>query len=160
MIRYFIYSWMALSLLGTPAMATDHSALDAFPEPEAGIKRLVLYLPDKEREEEANFRVEMRAGKNFVTDGINRYQLAGRLEQKNLKGWGYHYYEYAGGTELIGTLMGVPEGTPMVERFIGSAPLSIPYNSRLPVVLYLPGEMSAQYRIWSTSREFDMFEED
>ena len=161
MIRYFFHSGVAaLLLFGTPAIAADASLLDAFDDAQPGMKRQVLFLPHKEREEEVNFRLELRAGKVYETDGVNQYRLGGQLEQRTLKGWGYRYYEYTGSEALVSTLMAAPEGAPKVRQFVAGAPLSIPYNSRVPVVIYLPEDMSAQYRVWSADSDYLMLEDD
>lgn len=51
-----------------------------------------------------------------------------------------------------GTLIGVGPDVPNVRRFIrlGGEPTLIRYNSRLPVVVYVPTGAEVRYRIWST----------
>jgi ecotin len=56
---------------------------------------------------------------------------------------------------MAGTLMGVDPKTPKVSRFIplGGEPYLIRYNSRLPVVIYVPKDAEVQYRIWRGAPE-------
>jgi ecotin len=88
-----------------------------------------------------------------VTDGVNRYQLTGSLEPRNLEGWGYTYYTFTGPAQTISTLMAPPEGTPAVEAFVSAAPLLVRYNSRLPIVVYVPSGLQVRYRVWSAGDE-------
>ena len=56
---------------------------------------------------------------------------------------------------MAGTLMGVDPNAPKVPRFItiGGEPYLIRYNSRLPVVVYVPEGVEVRYRIWSATPE-------
>jgi ecotin len=51
---------------------------------------------------------------------------------------------------MAGTLMAVDPNAPLVERFIsvGGEPQLLRYNSRLPVVVYVPDGVEVRYRIW------------
>jgi len=56
---------------------------------------------------------------------------------------------------MAGTLMAIDPNVPKVERFItlGGDPYLIRYNSRLPVVVYVPEGVDVRYRIWSAESE-------
>jgi ecotin len=58
--------------------------------------------------------------------------------------------------------MAVDPNEPKLSRFIrlGGEPYLIRYNSRLPVVVYVPEGVEVRYRIWSASSESKMMEED
>jgi ecotin len=47
--------------------------------------------------------------------------------------------------------MAPPEGAPKVKAFVTAAPLHVRYNSRLPIVVYVPSGYEVRYRIWSAS---------
>lgn len=98
-----------------------------------------------------DFRVELIVGKKMLTDGVNRVRLANAIETRTLEGWGYTYYEVAGPSETLSTLMAPPEGAPQLEAFVTAAPLQVRYNSRLPIVVYAPSGYEVRYRIWSAS---------
>lgn len=134
--------------------ASGKSPLDAFPAPAEGMVRYVITLAEKARGEEDRFKVELVAGKNILTDGVNSYRLANNIEPRNLKGWGYTYYEVTGSGETMSTLMAPPEGTPQVERFVTGNPLLVRYNSRLPIVVYAPNGVQVRYRIWQADETF------
>ena len=48
--------------------------------------------------------------------------------------------------------MAPPEGSPQVKKFVTAAPIKIRYNSRLPVVIYVPEGYEVRYRIWEASK--------
>jgi ecotin len=56
---------------------------------------------------------------------------------------------------MAGTLMAVDPDAPKVNRFItlGVDPYIIRYNSRVPIVIYVPEGANVRYRIWSAGAE-------
>jgi ecotin len=61
---------------------------------------------------------------------------------------------------MAGTLMAVDPNAPKVDRFIslGGEPYLIRYNSRLPVVVYVPEGAEVRYRIWRAGETKPMSE--
>lgn len=153
MINNLFKAVVTSALISLPAQAAT-DPLDAFPAPRAGMHRVVIQLPDKLREEEANFKVELISGKMMMTDGVNKTRLGASFTTHNLKGWGYTFYEIQQSDATLSTMMAAPEGTPRVERFVSGSPILIRYNSRLPVVVYLPAEYELRYRIWEAPSLF------
>jgi len=145
----------ALATLLLPVLAEAGDAIDLAPFPDAdeGMMRLVIVLPEMPRDE-MNYSVELLPGRTMITDGVNQVRLDAGLETKNLEGWGYAYYEMTGGGRMSSTLMAVPEGTPEVRRFVGGSPLTVRYNSRLPVVIYVPEGFEVRYRIWAAADDY------
>lgn len=126
--------------------AAEHPELGAFPPPEAGMQRFVITLPHKARGEDESFRVELIAGRTMRTDGTNRVRLGNRIEPRTLQGWGYTYYEVTGPSLAIETRM-APTTSP-VTAFVAAPSLQVPYNSRLPIVVYAPDGYQVRYRLW------------
>ena len=87
----------------------------------------------------------------MLTDGVNLVRLGNAIEPRTIEGWGYTYYEVTGPSETISTLMAPPEGAPKVKAFVKAAPLQVRYNSRLPIIVYVPSGYEVRYRIWSAS---------
>ena len=81
----------------------------------------------------------------------NQIRLANTVETRVLEGWGYAYYEVTGPAKTMSTLMAPPDGAPIVKNFVTAAPLDIRYNSRLPIVVYVPQGFEVRYRIWTAS---------
>lgn len=143
-----------------PAMSADHPELKAFPAAKDKMERMVIVLPHKERGEEDSFLVELSVGKMMETDGVNLVHLGASIKERDLKGWGYTYFDVVGSSQTISTLIGVEPGTPKVTKLVSGVSLKIRYNSRLPIVIYLPaGEgYEVRYRIWSASEKFKLAE--
>ena len=142
---------IVLAVLSIPAFSAEHPELKAFPVAKDGMERYVIVLPHKERGEEDSFKVELIVGKEMLTDGVNLVRLANTINERPLEGWGYTYYEVNGSSQVISTMMAPPEGSPMVKKFVTASPLQIQYNSRLPIVVYVPKGYEVRYRIWKTS---------
>ena len=123
--------------------APEHPELKAFPEADEGQVRHVIVLPEKPRE----------ADQVMETDGVNQMRRGVSLESRPLKGWGYTFYEVTGKDVAMSTLVGVPPGTPKVEKFVAGKSIMIRYNSRLPVVIYAPESIEIRYRIWEAGEE-------
>jgi hypothetical protein len=55
-------------------------------------------------------------------------------------------------TVLLSRAMGVPPGTAKVRKFVAAPSLLIRYNSRIPLVVYVPRDGEVRYRIWEASK--------
>lgn len=132
--------------------------MKAFPPAAAGMVRHVLQLP--KQADESAFKVELIVGKTVQVDEGNRYFFGGRIKEETIKGWGYPRYNLARLGPMAGTLMAVNPDTPKVSRFIalGGEPYLIRYNSRLPIVVYVPEGVEVRYRIWSAGTETGVIE--
>lgn len=140
-------------LLPSAAMTGEHSPLDAFPEPGKGMVRVVIPLPEMSRPDD-NFTVELIAGRVIQTDGVNKVRMDTALEPRPLEGWGYTYYEMTGSGQVASTLMAPPPDSEPVEAFVHGDPLTVRYNSRLPIVVYAPEGYEIRYRIWAAAAEY------
>lgn len=143
----------ALILLAKTSLAVAVEPLDAFPAAEDGMTRFVITLPQKERGEEASFKVEIIVGRELLTDGVNQLQLGNVIEPRTLKGWGYNYYMVTGSSSVLSTLMAAPEGVEKVKQFVTAPSIQVRYNSRLPIVVYVPDGLEVRYRLWQASEE-------
>jgi ecotin len=137
---------------------SNHAAdnIKAFPPAEDGMVRKVLQLP--EQADESSFKLELIVGKTILTDPENRYFFAGNIERKTIQGWGFSHYLVSQFGPMAGTLMAVDPNVAQVERFIalGGEPYLIRYNSRLPVVVYIPEGAEVRYRVWHAGQELKM----
>jgi ecotin len=143
---------LLLFLCAVPAgLAADN--MKAFPPAGAGMVRHVLQLP--QQADESAFKVELIVGKSVELDANNRYFFAGRIEEETIQGWGYTRYMVPRLGPVAGTLMAVDPNAPKLPRFItlGGEPHLIRYNSRLPVVVYVPEGVEVRYRIWTAGAE-------
>lgn len=123
--------------------------MKAFPLPNQGQLRYVIELP--ELDDESNSQVELIVGKTVEVDEKNQYFFAGKIGKENIVGWGFTRYVVNELGPMAGTLMAIDPNAPKVNRFvqIGGEPYLIRYNSRLPIVVYVPEGTELRYRIWS-----------
>jgi len=127
--------------------------MKAFLPAKEGMARHVLQLPAKD--DESLFKVELIVGKTVQIDEHNQYFFGGRIEKEQIAGWGFTQYKVRNLGPMGGTLVAVDPNAPTVNRFItlGGGPYIIRYNSRLPIVVYVPEGVEVSYRIWSTGVE-------
>lgn len=140
----------SLALLALVFISFAHAAdnMKAFPPPEQGMTRYVINLP--KQEDETAFKVELIIGKTVKTDPVNRYFFGGTLETETIAGWGFDRYILRKLGPMAGTLMAVDPSVQPVERFItlGGESQLLRYNSRLPIVVYVPTGVEVRYRVW------------
>ena len=151
-MKFAFFSGVVLLLAAAlSTLAGDNMA--AYKPAEAGMVRHVLQLP--QQNDESAFKVELIIGKTVFIDGANRYFFTGKIEESTIEGWGFPRYDVKQLGEMAGTLMAVDPNAPKVNRFIklGGEPLLLRYNSKLPVVVYVPDGVEVQYRIWSAQPE-------
>jgi len=132
--------------------------LVAFPPAEKGMVRHVLQLP--KLDDESLFKVELIVGKTVLLDSKNVYFFGGKIEEETIEGWGFPKYIVKELGPMGGTLMAVDPNEPKAARFVtlGGEPYLIRYNSRLPVVVYVPEGAEVRYRIWRAESEMKPIE--
>lgn len=118
--------------------------LTPFPKSQDGFQRYVIHLPANGTDE--TYQVELIAGKTAEVD-CNQHRLSGNIAEKDLAGWGYNYYEFTSQGQMASTRMACPD-RPKAEKFITGATKLVRYNSRLPVVVFVPNGYELKYRLW------------
>jgi ecotin len=125
-----------------------------YPPAQPGFSRMVFRLPALENE--ADHEVEVIVGQTLMVD-CNRTMFRGNLEQRVVEGWGYSYYilEKVGGP--VSTLMACPPDAKKTEDFVvvRGEGFKLRYNSKLPVVVYVPQGFAVRYRIWSAAEKVE-----
>lgn len=134
-----------------PVSAADD--MKAFPAAEDGMLRYVLELPEKA--DESSLKVELFVGKTVLVDQVNRHFFSGKIKSENIEGWGYTRYLVSELGPMASTRIGVDPNLPKIEKFVtlGGERYLIRYNSRLPVVVYVPAGIEVRYRVWSAKSE-------
>jgi ecotin len=138
---------LPILLIAACAVAMPESDLDPWPAAEDGETRYVIRLPALE--DESGRRVELRIGKDLDID-CNRHWFGGKLEREVVSGWGYPMYRLTGVAGPASTMMACPEeekraafvAVKLDEPFVS-------YNSKLPIVVYVPEGFVVRYRTWS-----------
>jgi ecotin len=141
---------------GMAGQGTDN--MQAFPPAQEGMLRYVLQLP--KQDDESAFKLELIVGKIVKVDKRNRYFFGGKIEEETIKGWGFPRYIVSKLGPMAGTRIAVDPNAPKVDRFVslGGAPHFIRYNSRLPIVVYVPEGVEVRYRMWSAGTEVKAME--
>lgn len=158
-MKFAIRAALAAFFVTTAACAAEPAAAPAvpadsikmFPQPAAGEQRVAIALPALENEGDA--RVELMIGKTLQTD-CNQHWFGGELTAADVKGWGYTYYRLTDVKGPASTLMACPGQVPQ-QRFVqvrGDGQL-LRYNSRLPLVVYVPDGFDVRYRVWRASKD-------
>jgi ecotin len=147
---------LAVTVIFTVFMVCSVNARDnmkAFPPSDQGQIRYVIHLA--EQDEESNYQVELIVGQTVKVDESNQYFFGGQIKKENIVGWGFTRYVVSELGPMAGTRMAVDPNAPKVDRFIrlGGEPYLIRYNSRLPVVVYVPEGVDVRYRIWRAEPE-------
>jgi ecotin len=139
--------WLGCFTLSAVCCSEDN--MKAFPPADEGMVRFVLPLPA--REDESLVKVELIVGKSELLDEPNRYFFGGKIEEQTIEGWGFPKYVVSKLGPMAGTRIGVAPDVPKVNRFItlGGEPFLIRYNSRLPIVVYVPKDVEVRYRLWT-----------
>ena len=143
---------LLISLLPLPVAAGGGDDMKPYPEPDPSFDRMVFRLPAAE--DESAFKVEIVVGKTLSVD-CNKTSFGGTLERRVAEGWGYPYYvvEKVGGP--MTTMMACPPGTEKREAFVsvrGDGFLQR-YNSKLPVVVFVPRGFQVRYRLWAAQEQ-------
>lgn len=143
----------AVALVSTVFSVQAADNMKAFPAADEGMVRHVLQLP--KQDDESAFKVELIVGKTVQVDERNRYFFAGKIDEVTIEGWGFPRYNVSKLGPMAGTLMAIDPNAPKVNRFVtlGGEPYLIRYNSRLPIVLYVPDGVEVRYRLWSAGPE-------
>ncbi|OTQ49569.1 serine protease inhibitor ecotin [Gilliamella apis] len=117
-----------------------------YPDAKTGSTRYVIHLPNLK--DEVNAKVEILIGKEMNVD-CNTQSLGGIVKEQELKGWGYSYYVVEEAKGSISTMMACPEGA-NENKFVSiNHKLGLlNYNSRLPLVFYVPNDLTVKYRVW------------
>ena len=126
--------------------------LEPYPPPGEGVTRAVFRVPARDNEDDR--MVEILVGRTMLVD-CNRTWFGGELQTRVAQGWGYPYYVLERVGPAASTLMACPPDEARKEAFVAVRGEGFVqrYNSRLPVVVYVPEGFEVRYRIWAAGAE-------
>ena len=137
----------ALSILSSTAQ--KKAPADMFPEAGAGYQKVIIQLP--ERKNEDNYKLELFVGRTMEVDVCNRHFMTGKILEETLQGWGYTYYKVETNGQTAGTLMMCPDNSKKM-KFVHMQSVNLRYNSKLPIVVYVPDSIEVKYKLWKAGR--------
>jgi len=151
LLALFVFAFLATTSITMGQQSVDN--LKAYPVAENGMTRHVIHL--NEMDEEDDYRVELQIGKTVELDEINRYFFGGSMEEVIVEGWGFPKYVVKELGPMAGTRIGADPNAPKVKRFVrlGGEPKLLRYNSKLPLVIYVPTGTEVRYRVWKAEKE-------
>jgi ecotin len=160
-MKQCFYKFIILSsiLLFNTFVFADSSGIKPYPPAEEGYKRMVINLPLLV-DEDAH-KLELIIGKTIKVD-CNHHWFGGQLTEEVAKGWGYTYFILKSVQGLASTLMACPPEMKDQETFVqvrGDGNL-LRYNSKLPMVVYVPIDFEVHYKIWAASKESELAKEE
>lgn len=150
--KFILSAIMLISSVGLINAQTQDNMQDRekmlapFPKAEQGMVRYVIFLD--QHEDESQYKIEIVPGKVMSVD-CNRHTLMGKLEEKDLQGWGYNYYVFTSDGMTRSTMMACNK--PNEDKFIQSQTKLVRYNSKLPIVIYAPQGYEIKYKVWQAS---------
>lgn len=116
-----------------------------YPDAEEGQERFVIHLP--KLEDENKYEVELTIGKWAEVD-CNHHSLIGEIQEETVDGWGYNYYNFESDGDMISTRMGCPDQE-LESKLINAQSIKVRYNSKLPIVVYVPEGYTVSYSLWT-----------
>ena len=148
--RYLV---LLCAVILPPAWAGPSSAdMKPYPAAQQGFERMVFRLPPSANENDR--KVEILVGKILSVD-CKPTRISGNLERRVAEGWGFSYFVLEKVNGPLSTLMACPPDEEAHEAFVpvvGEGFLQR-YNSKLPVVTYVPEGFAVRYRIWSAAKQ-------
>jgi ecotin len=134
---------IAFTALPAPAFAQPAETFD-FPAAERGAQRVVIRLAP--RRDEQLWKVEFYAGRQKEID-CNRQGYGQNLIERKTP-IGYSYWTVNGDARAFSTMMGCPPNSRRMAFVSGTSVLEN-YNSRLPIIVFVPPGMELRYRMWN-----------
>lgn len=146
LVTAFSFATAACATVPVP----DLNSVANYPVAQEGQSRHVIWLDTQQNED--LLKVEVVPGKQMLTD-CNTRSLMGNFTAQDLQGWGYTYYQLGDVSGPISTLMACPDDT-KIQAFVPvmGDNFTLPYNSKLPIVIYAPDDVEVRYRIWTGSK--------
>ena len=148
-----IFSVLALLMVMVTFAQKSKTDYSMYPKAKNGFKQKIITL--KTLTNEDDYEVELFVGKKSKVDNCNRFFLAGEFAEKNVEGWGYNYYDFKSDGNVAGTMMGCLNSKE-VEKTIHAQTIKTRYNSKLPIVVYVPKGFTLEYRIWKADKQLTL----
>jgi len=123
-----------------------------FPKAENGYTKYIIDVPKTAND--FDHKLEVIIGQDMMVD-CNNHRIIAQVEERDLKGWGYSYLYITSDSNNVMISTRRACTNPKEKKFVQvyNESLLKRYNSRLPIVVYVPNHLTVKYRIWSASDE-------
>ncbi|KAH9600792.1 Proteinase inhibitor I11 [Trypanosoma melophagium] len=124
---------------------------DKLPLPAENEKRCVFLLDplENEKAERDDYMLELLPGRIEAVDTVNRHYISGIVSAHEVPGHDYTYYFVKLGPVVAATRYAPMPCVLPEKKFLSIySPQLIQYNSKVPVVVYLPKNAQLRYRLW------------
>ncbi|KAG5482678.1 hypothetical protein CUR178_06715 [Leishmania enriettii] len=120
-----------------------------YPAAAPGQERKVIYLPPQDfAVEQQHLRVQIIPGRHENCEDGRLYELGGTVSEEAVQECGYPYYVVTlGDMRATNRSLSDPENATTFVA-LHESPF-IAYNSKLPIVVYVPEGAEVRYRVWS-----------
>ena len=137
---------VTLAAVGCSPTVPKRGDMNPFPVAPGGETRHVIRLPAAGNED--TLRVELVVGRQMLAD-CNRQWFGGKLERDTTSGWDHPVYRMTSVAGPATTMMACPdaEARDTFVRVRFANPF-VPYDSKSPLVVYVPQGFVVRYRIW------------
>ncbi|MGG6232358.1 ecotin family protein [Tenacibaculum sp. SDUM215027] len=143
--KLFLIAFLTITSVAVGQTSLTKTDVSIYPKPEKGFKQMIIEVPHSDND--SNKKIEFVIGKWMEVDTCNKHGLVGSIEKKELKGWGYSYYDFKTDGGVISTRMACMENS-VIRKFISSQPKIVRYNGKLPIVIYVPEGYEVQFKIF------------
>ncbi|MEE3998744.1 ecotin family protein [Tenacibaculum sp. FZY0031] len=143
--KLFLITFLTITSMVVGQTSLKKVDASIYPKPEKGVKQMVIEVPHSAND--SNKKIEFVIGKWMEVDTCNKHGLVGSIEKKDLKGWGYSYYNFTTDGGVISTRKACFESS-TVRKFVACQPTTVRYNGKLPIVIYVPEGYEVQFKIF------------
>lgn len=126
--------------------ASYQYGMKPYPAARPGYTRLTIHLPKLRNENDAH--VKLIPGRTMMVD-CNVSSFSGQLVPRVAQGWGFNYYDVVGirgPMQSMKACLDNKKRKAFVPVNLGMNAL-VRYNSKLPVVVYVPNGFNVQYQV-------------
>lgn len=123
-----------------------------YPPAGEGQKRIIFALePHEEQEERDSYMLQIFPGYEVdAAADVDENTVTGNIEECSVEGYGYSYYR----VKVDSAVAPEPAHSTAPRRFVTVANLPmVAYDSRRPVVVYLPEDAQLRYSVWTSGKE-------
>jgi ecotin len=140
---------LSLVAFATASFAQVKSNVNGYPKPDSkSVQKVITLAPIAD---EDSHYVEIMVGKKTTTDACNTYVLQGELKVDYAQDSHNHFYKFTTDGTIMSSAVGCLD-TKTFEKVAYAQSENVKYDSKNPIVVYVPKGYEVDYKIWSSSK--------